>query len=79
MHIYTKHLVPLALACLVYYFAFGFMSSAPVWRQYMQGTRFSTSASWGLVVSRVLDPQNALSRGKVAPGQVPKHRVRTEK
>ncbi|KAI9909600.1 hypothetical protein PsorP6_014913 [Peronosclerospora sorghi] len=37
MHIYTKHLVPLTLACLVYYLAFRFMSSAPVWRQYMQG------------------------------------------
>ncbi|KAI9915728.1 hypothetical protein PsorP6_007935 [Peronosclerospora sorghi] len=33
MHIYTKHLVPLTLACLVYYLAFRFMSSAPVLRK----------------------------------------------
>ncbi|KAI9895516.1 hypothetical protein PsorP6_019129 [Peronosclerospora sorghi] len=36
MQIYTKHLVPLTLACLVYYLAFRFMSSSPVWRKYMQ-------------------------------------------
>ncbi|KAI9916462.1 hypothetical protein PsorP6_016822 [Peronosclerospora sorghi] len=37
MHIYTKNLMPLTLACLMYYLTFRFMSSEPVWRQYMQG------------------------------------------
>ncbi|KAI9915674.1 hypothetical protein PsorP6_008540 [Peronosclerospora sorghi] len=80
MLIYTKHLVPLTLACLVYYLAFRFMSSAPMWRQYMQGLALlDLSASWRLVVSRVLGPRNALARGKVAPGQVLIHCVRTER
>lgn len=36
MHIYNKHLVPLTLSCLFYYLCFRF-TSAPQWRQYMQG------------------------------------------
>ncbi|CEG49368.1 uncharacterized protein PHALS_07133 [Plasmopara halstedii] len=36
MHIYTKHLLPLTVACLFYYLCFRF-SSTPRWRQYMEG------------------------------------------
>ncbi|TDH66051.1 hypothetical protein CCR75_007129 [Bremia lactucae] len=36
MHIYTKHLLPLTVACLFYYLCFRF-TSAPQWRQYMEG------------------------------------------
>ncbi|RMX65292.1 hypothetical protein DD238_006361 [Peronospora effusa] len=36
MHIYTKHLLPLMLGCLLYYLYFRF-TSTPVWKQYMEG------------------------------------------
>ncbi|CAI5738075.1 unnamed protein product [Peronospora destructor] len=36
MHIYTKHLLPLMLWCLLYYLYFRF-TSTPVWKQYMEG------------------------------------------
>lgn len=36
MHIYTKHLMPLTAATVVYYLCFRF-TSAPVWKQYVEG------------------------------------------
>lgn len=36
MHIYTKHLVPLMVVCVLYYLSFRFLTS-PVWKQYLEG------------------------------------------
>lgn len=36
MHIYTKHLVPLTVVCVLYYLSFRFLT-APVWKQYLEG------------------------------------------
>ncbi|CAH0476559.1 unnamed protein product [Peronospora belbahrii] len=49
MHIYTKHLLPLMLWCLLYYLSFRFMSGA-VWREYMEGLAvigLSVVCFWG--------------------------------